>query len=215
VPASPAPERVPAELRASDAERDATVAQLRESVAEGRLTLDEFAERTESAYAATTHAELEALTRDLPAVAAPAAPSRRSPTRFVFSIFGSTEREGRIRVGRRVTCATCCGNVDLDLREATLESDVVTIVAVGVMGAIDVYVPEGIEVDLHGLAILGHKGERGADPPARPGTPLVRVYAFSLFAGIDVWRVPLAWLKRSIGDVIEGIESGRHKELSA
>jgi hypothetical protein len=203
------------ELRASDADRDATVAQLSESVAEGRLSLEEFNERMESAYGATTHAELEALTRDLPAVPSKPEPSRRSLTRIVFSLFGSTEREGRIRVGRRVMCLTCCGNVDLDLREATLDSDVVTIVALGLMGAIDVYVPEGIEVDLHGLAILGHKGERGADPPPRPGTPLVRVYAFALFAGIDVWRVPLAWLKRSIGDVIEGIETGKHRELSA
>jgi len=204
------------ELRASDAERDETVAQLRESVADGRLTLEEFTERMETAYESKTHAELEALTRDLPARAVPAAaPSRRSPTRFVLSLFGSNEREGRIRVGRRVTCLAFCGNVDLDLREATLDADVVTIVAVGVMGAIDVYVPEGIEVDLHGLALLGHKGERGADPPAHPGTPLVRVHAFSLMAGIDVWRVPLAWMKRSIGDVIEGIETGKHKELSA
>ena len=115
----------------------------------------------ETAYDATTCAELEVLARDLPEAVAPPAPSRRGPTRFVFSLFGSTEREGRIRIGRRVTCLTAFGNVDLDLREATLDSDVVTIVAVGLFGAIDVYVPEGIEVDLHGLAILGHKGEGG------------------------------------------------------
>ena len=205
----------PPAVRASDADRDQTVAVLREHVAEGRLTLDEFTERMETAYEATTRDELEALTHDLPVVAAPGPPSRRSPTRFVFSLFGSTEREGRIRIGRRVVCLTGCGNLDLDLREATLESDVVTVIAVGVMGAIDVYVPEGIEVDLHGLAILGHKGERGADPAPLPGSPLVRVYAFALLAGIEVWRVPLAWLKRSIGDVIEGIETGRHKELGA
>ena len=202
-------------LRASDADRDRTVAELREHVAEGRLTLDEFTERMESAYESTTQAELEALTGDLPRTAPVPAPSRRSPTRFVLSLFGSTERDGRIRVGRRVICLTGCGNVDLDLREATLDSGVVTIVAVGVMGAIDVYVPEGIEVDLHGLAILGHRSERGADAPPRPGTPLVKVYAFGLLAGIDVWRVPLAWLRRSIGEVIDGIESGRHTELSA
>jgi len=191
------------------------VAELREHVAEGRLTLDEFTERMETAYESTTQGELEALTRDLPGTAPVPAPSRRSPTRFVLSLFGSTERDGRIRVGRRVVCLTGCGNVDLDLREATLDSDVVTIVAVGVMSAIDVYVPEGVEVDLHGLVILGHRGERGADPPPRPGTPLVKVYAFGLLAGIDVWRVPFAWFERSIGDVIDGIESGRHRELGA
>ena len=43
-------------MRASDADRDRTVAVLREHVAEGRLTLEEFTERMESAYDATTHA---------------------------------------------------------------------------------------------------------------------------------------------------------------
>ena len=114
------------------------------------------------------HAELEALTRDLPARrcrgrAVAAEPDALRPLALRL------ERARRPHpLGRRVTCLACCGNVDLDLREATLDADVVTIVAVGVMGAIDVYVPEGIEVDLHGLALLGHKGERGADPPARP-----------------------------------------------
>jgi hypothetical protein len=201
-------------MRASDADRDRTVARLREHVAEGRLTLEEFTERMETAYTATTHDELEALISDLPGATPPMA-LLRSRTRFVFSLFGSTEREGRIRVGRRVTCLTGFGNIDLDLRDATLENEVVTVLAMGVFGAIDVYVPEGIEVDLHGLAILGHKGEGGPDPPPRPGTSLVRVYAFALFAAIDVWRVPLAWLKRSIDDVIDGIQSGRHRELGA
>jgi hypothetical protein len=133
----------------------------------------------------------------------------------VFSLLGSTERDGRIRVGRRVVCLTGMGNVDLDLRQATFDSDVVNVIAVGVLGAIDVYVPAGIDVDVHGLAVLGHRGAHGPDPEPRPGAPLVRVYAFGLLAGIDVWRVPLAWLKRSIGDVIDGIESRRYEELGA
>ncbi len=89
----------------------------------------------------------------------------------------------------------------------------ITIVAVGVFGAIDVYVPEGVEVDLHGFALGGHKGSHGNDPLPVAGTPLVRVFVFSIFAGIDVWRVPLAWAQKSWGDVIHGMSSGKHKEL--
>jgi len=190
-------------LRASDEDREATVSVLREHAVEGRLTLEEFTDRMGAAYAARTSEELDELVRDLPAHTTPA--SRRRPTNFVLSMFGSSEREGRIRVGRRVTCVTLFGNVDLDLRQATLEQEVVTIVALGVFGAIDVYVPEGIEVDLQGLALFGHKRARGKDVPPRPGTPLVRVLAISLFAGIDVWRVPLAWTQKTWGEVIRAL----------
>jgi uncharacterized protein DUF1707/cell wall-active antibiotic response 4TMS protein YvqF len=198
-------------LRASDEEREETVAALREHAVAGRLPLEEFAERVSSAYVARTNAELAELVRDLPSRGAPA--SRRRPTSFVLSLFGSSEREGRIRVGRRVACVALFGNVDLDLRQATLEHDVVTIVALGMFGAIDIYVPEGVEVDLHGLALFGHKRVQGNDAPPRPGTPLVRVLAISLFAGIDVWRVPLAWTQKSWREVIRGIRAGSHREL--
>jgi len=201
-------------LRASDADRERTVAVLRDHAVEGRLTLEEFTERMSAAYLARTGDELEELVRDLPSAGTPPV-SRRRPTRIVFSIFGSSEREGRIRVKQQVSCMTIFGNVDLDLRQATLEEDVVTILALGMFGAIDVYVPEGVEVDLHGFALGGHKRARGIDPLPRPGTPLVRVIAVSVFAGIDVWRVPIAWTQRTWREVIRGIRSGKHKELGA
>lgn len=200
-------------LRASDAERDQVVVRLRDASAEGRLTLEEFVERMTSAYEARTHAELEHLVRDLPAGSGERIASRRRPTRFLFSLFGSTEREGRIRVRRRVTCLTAFGNVDLDLRQATLEGDLITIVVLGAFGAADVYVPEGVEVDLRGLSLFGHTKARGNDPPPHPGTPLLRVVAVSLCAGIDVWRVPLAWSEKKWREVIRGISRGKHKEL--
>jgi hypothetical protein len=200
-------------LRASDAERDEVVERLRDASAEGRLTLEEFVERMTSAYEARTHADLEQLVQDLPAERAESAVSRRRPTHFLFSMFGSTERDGRIRVRRHVTCLTAFGNIDLDLRQATLEGDEITIVVFGAFAAADVYVPEGVEVDFRGLSLFGHSRARGNDTLPRPGTPLVRVIAVSLWAGIDVWRVPLAWSQRTWSEVMKGIQSGKHKEL--
>ena len=54
------------DLRASDAERDRTLTELRTHASEGRLTVEELAERTDAALAARTRAELTALTADLP-----------------------------------------------------------------------------------------------------------------------------------------------------
>jgi len=202
----------PPALRASDADRERTVELLREHSVLGRLTLEEFADRVSAAYLARTREELAELARDLPAAHASLVSGRR-PTRFLFSLFGSTEQEGRIRVRRRVGCLMLFGNVDLDLRQALLERDVITIVALGGFGAIDVYVPEGVEVDLHGFALFGHKRANGNDPPPIPGTPVVRLFAVSFFAGIDVWRVPIEWTQKTWREVIRGIRSGEHKEL--
>ena len=53
-------------MRASDQDRDAVVAVLRDAFTAGRITLEEFDERTSSAYASKTWGQLRALTADLP-----------------------------------------------------------------------------------------------------------------------------------------------------
>jgi hypothetical protein len=53
-------------VRASDSEREQTVALLQRSFADGRLTQAELEERVGAAYAARTRAQLRDLTADLP-----------------------------------------------------------------------------------------------------------------------------------------------------
>ncbi len=108
-------------LRASDVDRERAIVLLREHAVAGRLTLEEFTDRMSAASRAVTKAELDELTRDLPAAPVPVATSRRGPTRIVVALFGSSEREGRLRVRGRVACLAAFGSVDLDLRRATLE----------------------------------------------------------------------------------------------
>jgi hypothetical protein len=62
------------ELRIGDAEREAAAASLREHFAQGRLTLEEFNERLDAVFKATTQSQLRLITRDLPHAAAPGAP---------------------------------------------------------------------------------------------------------------------------------------------
>lgn len=54
-------------LRASDDDRDRLVEQLQRHAADGRLSLDEYAERVDRVLVARTHGELAALVHDLPA----------------------------------------------------------------------------------------------------------------------------------------------------
>jgi DUF1707 SHOCT-like domain len=53
-------------IRASDKERDSVVDVLRDAYTDGRLTLEEFEERTSAAYASKTWTDLRELTSDLP-----------------------------------------------------------------------------------------------------------------------------------------------------
>ena len=53
-------------IRASDHDRDAVVATLRDAYTDGRLTLEEFQERTAAAYDGRTWGDLRELTTDLP-----------------------------------------------------------------------------------------------------------------------------------------------------
>ncbi len=64
-------------LRAGDADRDRTIASLREAYAEGRLSNEEFQQRLDRAQQSRTFGELAALVTDLPGtlpVPAPAPP---------------------------------------------------------------------------------------------------------------------------------------------
>jgi hypothetical protein len=63
-------------VRASDAEREHTVALLQHGFADGRLTQDELEERAAAAFAARTTAELTDLTADLPDREQPPRPGR-------------------------------------------------------------------------------------------------------------------------------------------
>ena len=55
------------EIRASDDDRQRTVAALERHTGAGRLTLDEFAERARAAHSARTLEDLAAVVHDLPA----------------------------------------------------------------------------------------------------------------------------------------------------
>jgi hypothetical protein len=89
------------DLRASDADRERTVAALREHAAAGRLTVDELDERCEEAYTAKTLRELARLQADLPPTAVlhhPPVPHRRPwlPGRWGFTVRWHSAADARV-----------------------------------------------------------------------------------------------------------------------
>ena len=177
-------------VRASDAEREQAGVRCRDAMAEGRLTLDEFSQRMESAYAARTHDELERIVSDLPEPAAALPATRGRPSRFTISIFSGFDRKGRWHVARKHWVISIFGGSDLDFRDASLEGGEATVYVIDVFGGTDLYVPEGIDVDFHGFGLFGGADEHGHEPPPRPGAPVLHIVAIAIFGGTDLWRVP-------------------------
>jgi hypothetical protein len=214
-----------AHLRVSDAERDRTLDALAHAASAGRLTLQELETRSELALQATTRGQLHEVTSDLPAssdaaatatTAAHLSPKRR-PTRWNISVMGGSDKRGRWRVGERLTSVAVMGGGDLDLRDAVLEADEVTITAVAVMGGIAIYVPDTVDVDVSGIALLGGNDERGSTRPPRPGAPVVRIRVFALMGGVDVWRLPAEASTESLRDArraAKALEHGGHGSWS-
>jgi len=175
--------------RVSNAEREQAVVVLRDHLLEGRLTLEEFSERAGQALRAQVVGDLSSIQRDLPPPSVGAPPSHRKPTRFTLAIFGHVVRRGRIRLRRRTTAASIFADIDLDLGEASIENRRTSVSVLAILGNIDVYVPEGIDVDVSGLTIFGHRRDWGRDVAGRDA-PTVHIRALGLFGTVDVWRVP-------------------------
>jgi hypothetical protein len=175
--------------RVSDAEREQKVLSLRDHLLAGRLTLDEFSERIEIAYAARTGKELVEASGSLPDAFAEPLGSRRRPRRATMALFSHVAQRGRLRLCRRSFALSAFADLDLDLREAEVDhSETIVSVLVG-FGNVDVYVPEGVNVDVDGLTVFGHRREWGRDI-APVDAPTIHIRALGCFGTIDVWRVP-------------------------
>lgn len=195
-------------VRASDADRDQVVLALREHLLAGRLTLEEFSDRVDAALRARVTADLAVLQRDLPEVFVQPEGVRRRPSRFTTALLGRAIRRGRLRLGRRSVAASAFGDLDFDLRDATIDQQEATVRVLAAFGNVDVYLPEGVNVDVSGVTIFGHRRDWGHDS-ARPDAPVIHVRAAGFAATIDVWRVPRELRDSSYSEIFRALEDRR------
>ena len=180
-------EASPPAVRASDADRESIANVLSTNLAEGRLTLDELSHRLDLVYAATTKDELAEVTRDLPAVPDPAT---RNVTAWIVSILGGSSRRGRWRPGPRVRVLAVFGGAKIDLSNAVVTTSEVSLRCFAFFGGISITVPRGVDVELSGFSLIGGRDLDVGDEPSRPGSPLIRVRAFSVLGGIAIANPP-------------------------
>ena len=199
-------------IRVSDAEREQAVVLLREHLLAGRLTLEEFTDRVEAALGARVGTDLARIQADLPRLAAQAPGSRRRASRFTTGVLGHTARRGRMRLRNWTVAVTAFADVDFDLREATIDRPDTTMGVVAFCGNLDVYVPEGVNVDVTGLTLFGHRRDWGNEATA-PDAPTITVRVAGLFGTVDVWRVPATMRDAEWGDIMRHLEGKPPRQL--
>ena len=173
-------------VRASDAEREATVTRLQTAVGEGRIDLDEFGQRVDAAYAATTTDELDALLADLPGDRVEIVGEVVDPGP-ISSVFGDIKLAATTGVPRKA--ATFFGDVRIDLRGLRTAEDTVYLQLGTFFGDIEVIVSEGVAAQLEGWTFFGsRKTDLAAVPrlPRLPGTPRVVVRGWTFFGDLKL-----------------------------
>jgi hypothetical protein len=173
------------EILASDAEREQSIARLRDACGEGRLSLDEFSDRVNAVLAARTRGQLVPITADLPGSALPV-PERRNAKRLTFSLMSDVKRKGRWNIDGETTAISVMGSCTLDLRRAVVQGREIIINAYAVMGAVKIIVPRGTPVEMEGFAIMGNRDSKVDDDEALPGSPIVRVRGLVVMGAVDV-----------------------------
>lgn len=134
---------------AGDEDRSRAIVSLRDATVEGRLTLDEFADRVERAELARTFAELEAVVADLPSTGAADAPAKQG------AWFSRLQRSGRWELAPSSKVLSVCGTIDLDLGDATLHGPETTLHVRNVFGTVTILVPRGVHVTVDGGGPFG------------------------------------------------------------
>ena len=136
------------ELRATDAEREQAVDRLRAAASDGRLTVEELAERADLAYRAVTLGDLLAVTGDL---GHDDDPDSLPPDTFEeHAVFGGwLRRGGRWEIARRSRWRATVGRIALDLRGATLPGPTIDLELDLVLSTARIVVPEGARVAVH------------------------------------------------------------------
>lgn len=199
------------EERISDADREQSVASLQDHLLAGRLTLEEFSERVDQAYAARVRADLDRTRVGLEhSDEAPGVRSNRRATRFTGAFLGRVVKRGRVRLRRWTVAGGALCDLDLDLRKAEIDEQRTALTVLVGFGNVDVYVPEHVNVTVTGLALGGHRREWGQDVE-RPHSPDLSVRVISVFGTVDVWRVP-ADMPGDYGQILRQM-GARQREL--
>ena len=165
---------------AGDADRERAIVLLRDATVEGRLTLDEFAERVERTELARTDTELETITADLPSTGSADLPSQHR------AVFARLERSGRWELAPVSSVLSVGGTIVLDLGQATLHGAGTTLHVRNVFGTVTLLVPRGVHVSVDGGGAFGTRDIQLPDTGPVGDAPRLRIRTSGPFGTLRI-----------------------------
>ncbi|NAS21728.1 DUF1707 domain-containing protein [Herbidospora sp. NEAU-GS84] len=179
------------EARASDQDRESTVARLKTAYADGRLAPGEMEQRVERALTAVSHGDLAALTADLP--------ERPGEVVTIRTRSGRVVRKGAWRVPRTLRVEAEYAHPHFDLSEAVIEHDRIDVELDLAYGSATIVLPPGATADADGVQTdWGGVFSKVPGAPV-PGRPHLRVTGRLGYGRLRI-RYPATgrfrWLKR-------------------
>ena len=168
-------------LRISHADREQVLRHLQEALAQGMITADELAERSDRALNAKTREDIDPIVADLPhavlAYSGDAVPAPAGAIDVAIDVMdlgatlGSTSRKGHWVVPRTLRVRSRLGSTELDFTEARIDHPVVDVEIDVKGGSVEMRLPEGASAsmdDVHVTAgsIEDHRKHR--EPMGRP-----------------------------------------------
>jgi hypothetical protein len=192
--------------------REAVMDELASQYSIENLSMEEYDMRCGKAAKTQMRTELVSLVRDLPIMRMPKDPAANAanvPARYengrtevagrsyslntgtvkqndaYINVFFGSSRRGVWKPARTTSVINVFGGTDLDLSEAVLPPEGMTIHLICVFGGCDIKVPEGVNVDVKGFGVFGGFDRRTMECDD-PNAPTIVVDGIAVFGGCDV-----------------------------
>jgi hypothetical protein len=181
--------------------RERTIERLSAHFANDRLSIDELDIRLERAYAATSIAELNSLTADLPedqlaGAHLAAGPSATAIERYegpahIRAILSETRRGGLWAVPPELDVNAFMANITLDLRSALLAPGVTEIDISAIMASVQILLPPRVRVVESLRAFMASVTDDTYSAVSDASAPVIRLTGRAIMSEVKVRTKPL------------------------
>ena len=175
--------------------RSQVILSLQHAYAHNLLTENEFEKRLGEATNLDDKQALSLLVTDVPIVNENYENSQSQLNResvretyTVFTVMSGTEKKGIWSPPRKMKVLNIMGGTELDYTKALMPPGITDVNITCVMGGVEIRVPEGINVEVHGIPVMGGIDNK-SDSVYREYAPTLRIKALVVMGGLDIKTV--------------------------